>query len=409
MNLLYIDPGTGSMLFTLFIGVATAVVFGARSLFLKFKILFAKDKTLELSKNKIPFVIFSDHKRYWNVFKSIVDEFESRKIPVTFYTASKDDPALSEQYEYAKCTFIGEGNAAIAKMNFLNAKICIATTPGLNVLQWKRSKETDFYVHIPHSIDDVPATYKMFGVDHFDSFLATGTHQEKVIRELEKIRNQSQKEVKIVGCNYLDQMLKRKEIEQKEKNTTEKKYLLLAPTWGQNGLLSKYETKLIDALLKTKFDIIIRPHPQSLTAEKDLIDKLQNKYKDNNRIQWNFDNDNFNVLSNAEILISDFSGVVYDYSLIFDKPVFYANATFNTSQYDADWLEEEVWSLRTLPKIGYQIKEEDFDNLDTIFDNALNDDTLKTGRNSVKEEAWHNIGNSTKLIVDYLIEKEKTL
>ena len=192
--------------------VAVLVVVGARSLFLKFKILFAKDKTLELSKNKIPFVIFSDHKRYWNVFKSIVDEFENRKIPVTFYTASKDDPALSEQYEYAKCTFIGEGNAAIAKMNFLNAKICIATTPGLNVLQWKRSKETDFYVHIPHSIDDVPATYKMFGVDHFDSFLATGTHQEKVIRELEKIRNQSQKEVKIVGCNYLDQMLKRKEI-----------------------------------------------------------------------------------------------------------------------------------------------------------------------------------------------------
>jgi len=27
---LYIDPGTGSMLFTLFIGIATAVVFGAR-------------------------------------------------------------------------------------------------------------------------------------------------------------------------------------------------------------------------------------------------------------------------------------------------------------------------------------------------------------------------------------------
>ena len=71
---LYIDPGTGSMLFTLFIGIATAVVFGARSLFIKLKFIFAKDKTNAIEKNKIQYVIFSDHKRYWNVFKPIVEK-----------------------------------------------------------------------------------------------------------------------------------------------------------------------------------------------------------------------------------------------------------------------------------------------------------------------------------------------
>lgn len=406
MNLLYIDPGTGSMLFTLFIGIATAVVFAARSLFIKFKILFAKDKSSAITKNKIPILIFSDHKRYWNVFKPIIDEFEKRKFPVTFYTASPDDPALSEKYEYAKCSFIGEGNAAIAKLNFLNAKICVATTPGLDVLQWKRSKETQYYVHIPHGIDDIPATYKMFALDHFDSVLVTGTNQENTIRKIEQIRNQAQKEVVITGCSYLDEMLKRKQLNPSKNQSS---YILLAPTWGQNGLLTKYGKKLINSLLKTKYDIIIRPHPQSLTAEKELLNSLQDEYKANNRIQWNFDNDNFDVLSNAEIMISDFSGVIYDYTLIFDKPIFYANATFNTSQYDADWLDEEVWSLRTLPKIGYQIKEEDFDNLDSILNKAVNDENLKKGRDEVKKEAWHNIGKSASLIVDYLIDKEKKL
>ena len=108
-------------------------------------------------------------------------------------------------------------------------------------------------------------------------------------------------------------------------------------------------------------------------------------------------------------MISDFSGVIYDYTLIFDKPVFYANATFNTSQYDADWLDEEVWTMRVLPKIGIKLKEEDFSNLQSIFDNALTSEKLKSGRDEVKTEAWHNIGESAKLICDYLIEKGKMI
>ena len=116
---LYIDPGTGSMLFTLFIGLATTVVFGVRTLFIKLKVLFVKDKDSVKNKNKISYVIFSDHKRYWNVFEPIVDEFEKRQVPILYYTASPDDPALEKEYKYAKAKFIGEGNKAIAKMNFL--------------------------------------------------------------------------------------------------------------------------------------------------------------------------------------------------------------------------------------------------------------------------------------------------
>ena len=37
---LYIDPGTGSMLFSLAIGIATAGVFALRSLVIKFKFIF---------------------------------------------------------------------------------------------------------------------------------------------------------------------------------------------------------------------------------------------------------------------------------------------------------------------------------------------------------------------------------
>ena len=63
---LYIDPGTGSMLFSLIIGLVAAGSFGLRALYLKFKfIVSGGNKESNIDNKKIPYVIFSDHKRYW--------------------------------------------------------------------------------------------------------------------------------------------------------------------------------------------------------------------------------------------------------------------------------------------------------------------------------------------------------
>ena len=46
-----------------------------------------------------------------------------------------------------------------------------------------------------------------------------------------------------------------------------------------------------------------------------------NEYPESDRLEWNRDTDNFNVLNRSDILISDFSGVIFDFSLVYDKPV----------------------------------------------------------------------------------------
>ena len=401
--LLYIDPGTGSMLFSILIGAAATLFFLGKAAILKLKIIFSskKDGNTTVDSGYKDYVIYSDHKRYWNVFKPICDEFEKRKTPLTFYTSSSDDPALSEKYEFVKSEFIGEGNKAFAKLNFLNARVVLSTTPGLDVYQWKRSKNVKCYVHIPHSVDDVPATYRMFGTDYYDAFLTSGNHQEKVIRKLEKLRNLPAKEVVCVGSTYLDSM-KNKKDSLKELPKNEKPVILLAPSWGKNGILSKFGSKFIDSLIKTGYQIVIRPHPQSITSEKQMLDDLKSKYPE---LEWNFDNDNFNILNKADLMISDFSGVIYDFSLIFNKPLIYADTEFDTLPYDADWLYEKIWSLRVLPKIGIKLEEKDFSNLKEIIDKALTSKELEQGRKEIKAECWNFEGESAKRTVDFLTKK----
>ena len=164
---LYIDPGTGSMLFTILIGVIGAAVYSLRMLLIKLRFRLSGGKT-QTSLQKIPFVIFSDDKRYWNVFNPICRELDRRGVDVVYMTASEDDPALKCDYSHVTAQFIGSSNKAFAKLNFLNATILLSTTPGLDVYQWKRSKDTRFYVHIPHAASDI-TIYRMFGIDYYDA------------------------------------------------------------------------------------------------------------------------------------------------------------------------------------------------------------------------------------------------
>ena len=406
LYLLYIDPGTGSMLFSLFIGVAAAASFGLRALYLKLKFVFSggKSDSATTSKN-IPFVIFSDHKRYWNVFKPICDEFEKRGIDAVFYTASPDDPALTTDYNHIKTEYLGENNKPYARLNMLNADILLATTPGLGIYQWKRSKGVKCYVHIPHSISDF-AGYRMFALDHYDSVIASGENQLPSMRKLEKLRPSiKEKEFTVVGSTYLDSM--KKQLDSVGKlNQNEKKVVLVAPTWGKSGILSRFGEKLLSQLAKTDFTVVVRPHPQSVVSEQNILKPLQEKFS---QFEWNFDNNNFNILNRADIMITDFSGVIFDYTLVFDKPVIYTDTNFDSLPYDADWLNEPLWEFTVLPKIGIPLKEEQFSNIAEIISKAISSEKLKEGRNEVRNLAWQNKGKAAESAVDFLLKKHKSL
>lgn len=401
---LYIDPGTGSMLFSLVIGLVATLTFGLRALFVKIRFGFNK-KDIAEEKDVIPYVIFSDHKRYWNIFRPIVQEFENRGVDVVYYTLSSDDPALSCGMKHIKAEYLGEGNKPFAKLNFLNADIVISTTPGLDVYQWKRSKNVKCYVHIPHTVDDLSG-YRMFGLDHYDVLMASGPNQVETVDKIESLRPSIEKKEKIiVGSTPLDE-LKKKYDENHRKEEDEKPVVLVAPSWGKSGILSKYGDKFLSSLEKTGFEIIVRPHPQSFSSEKDMIDSLMEKHPS---IAWNKDNDNFSVLDRSDILITDFSGIIFEYALVFKKPLIYADTEFDTLPYDADWLDEEYWSLRKLPQIGIKLDEKDFDDIGNIITEALNSKELSKGRKELENECWNYQGQAGVRCVDYLIEKRKTI
>lgn len=402
---LYIDPGTGSMLFTILIGVIGAAIYSLRMLLIKIRFKLSGGK-VELNNKRIPFVIFSDHKRYWNIFEPICREMNARGKDVVYMTASEDDPALKCPYEHVKAEFIGADNKAFARLNFLNASVVLSTTPGLDVYQWKRAKDVQYYVHIPHAASDI-TLYRMFGIDYYDALLLSGEYQMNDIRKLEEIRNLPAKELELVGIPYMDEMATRHE--KAEPAPEHPRTVLLAPSWGPSALFSVYGSKIIDVLLKTGYHVVVRPHPQSFTSEKEMIEKLMAEYPESEQLEWNKDNDNFDVLRRSDILISDFSGVIFDFALVYDKPVIYTDPKFDVSVYDAWWLDTPLWTVSALPRIGCELTEDNMENLKELIDTCLLDPRYAEGRRCVKAETWAHAGEGAKRTVDYLINKYEQL
>ena len=399
---LYIDPGTGGMLFTILFGLFGVVVFAFRTLIMRMKFRTSGNKAAMISDKKLPIVIFAESKRYWNVFEPLLDEFEKRKQKVTYLTGSEDDPVFDKEYKYVTGEFIGEGNKAFSKLNLLNATLVLSTTPSLDVFQWKRSKNVDCYVHIFHAPNDV-TLYRMFGTDHYDALIVSGKYQEEQIRKLEEIRSIKPRDIEICGIPYMDEMKKRL---QKDDNAPDhKRTVLLAPSWGESGILSKYGDTMIDALIDTGYKVIIRPHPQSFSAEKDLIDRLMTKYNDKDKVEWNRDNDNFEVLRSSDVLISDFSGVLFDFSLVFDKPVIYTKSRFDNSPYDAYWIDDPLWTFEILPDLGLELNDDNVGEIKTLIDRCIEDPSFAAGRDKARSETWMHMGEGATRSVDFVLKK----
>ncbi|MDY5049352.1 MAG: CDP-glycerol glycerophosphotransferase family protein [Treponema porcinum] len=400
---LYIDPGTGSMLFSILIGAAATLFFLAKALFLKLKLFFSGKKGgVAVDSSYKKYVIYCEGKQYWNVFKPVADEFEKRGIELTYYTSAKDDPVFNETYKYVKPEFIGEGNVAFAKLNMLSAGFVLMTTPGLQVYQLKRSKRVAHYSHVLHMPNDA-TTYRLFGLDYFDSVLLTGDYQKDDIRALENQRGIPQKELVTVGCTYLDVLSQKiKSVPQEENHPFT---VLVSPSWGKVGVLARYGEKLLDPLVKTGWRIIVRPHPQSKKSEPEMLERLEARYKDNKNLEWDYERDNIYSMKKADMMISDFSGIIFDYTFLCDKPVMYVSADMDLMPYDAYDLNKQLWQFAVLEKMGIKLDEKDFDNIKEVIQNASDSPELAAQRKIAKETAWMHIGEAGKRIADYMIQK----
>lgn len=388
----YLDPGSGSMLFSAIVGIVATLFFVVKSFF--FKILdlssgLAGIKSGKNRKNTAKVVFYSEGPQYWNVFLPVLRELDRRGVKCTYLSSSSKDPGLDCGFENIDAVFIGEGNKAFFFLNTLSTDICVMTTPGLDVLQIKRSMGVKKYIHIPHSTGGGCSGYATYGTDYYDAVLTGGESDVAFIRELEQVRSLPPKDIRIIGCTYMDILREKKNIiSTKEKPfRTERTTILISPTWGVHGLLRKHGKKILAYLTGLNaFNMIIRPHPQAWISDKDIIGDLSAQFPDGDALVWDKAPDGLLSMSRADIMISDFSGIIFDFILLFEKPVLAFKGNYDKRGHDSMDIKDDPWVLQAVERMGISIRENDIEALAELIETKLrNKDVLEQHINYVHE------------------------
>jgi hypothetical protein len=419
------------MLFSILIGGAATLYFVARALVIKLKTfagrtpgngrgtrqtrrVAARPWATREAENPDRFdqvgrVVYCEGRQYWAVFAPVLAAFEERGIDVAYLTGTEDDPAFTAGYRHVHPECIGQGNRAFARLNLLSADVVLMTTPGLDVYQLKHSRGVGHYAHLLHAPSDA-TMYRLFGLDYFDSVLLPGDYQGADIRALETRRGLPPKELVTVGCTYLDGAAQKLRPTEPQRDG---RTVLVSPSWGPSGLLSRFGAALLDPLAATGWTVLVRPHPQSLTSEKAVIDALTTRYRDRANVEWDTKADNLDALSRADVMISDFSGIIYDYAFLRDRPILYVSQGLDLRPYDADDLGEpgeanedkmqRLWQFRTLRKIGIELREEMFPRIAEVIGAASDSPSLAAARAAARKEAWQHPGEAGGRIVDFMI------
>lgn len=416
--LLYLDPGTGSLLFSVIVGIVSTAYFVVKDVLYRARtragLLLSPASRAALraaSEAQHAVVFYSDGKQYQGTFLPLLQQMARRGLPCLYLSSDPADPllALGQQggHGLLQTECIGSGPMAWARLRTLRARLVCMTTPGLDVLQIRRSAHVQHYMHIVHSPTD-KSFNRPYSFDFFDSVLLNGPHQERVLRELESLRGRKRKDLFHIGCVYYDGLAARFAVAQARASAAAASSrqrplrVLLAPTWGKNGLLTRFGMRLIRALAQGETQVIIRPHPQSARSEPEMLQQLRQESAAMDNCRWDLSDDPVDAMAVADILVSDISGIVFDYAFLSGRPVLTLDFEVDKRGFEAMDLPFEPWEIGSLELLGRRIGLDDLSSLQDIIAQEIGSQGRAEQIRRLRDEYVCNFGHASGPAVELI-------
>ena len=403
----YLDPGTGNALIYILVTIVSSLLFFFKNICYGIRLRLSGNapQKIQVPENT-NLVIFSEGKIYWPVFKPIVEALLQRQYPFRYLTMDIHDPALTIENPCMHSKYIGSGSAAFARAASTRALVMLQTTPHIGTPGYPMPMPTHVrcLAHVLHGVGGVGAYYKN-AHDTCHTLLLMGDSDFGSIRVLEAKRGLAPRECVAAGVPSLDELAKT--IVPRE-GCSNPPVILVAPSWGERNCIGYCGIAFIQWLLESGYYVILRPHPFSSKAEPELIQHLETLFRANPNLQFDHNVSSSQSLAMADLMISDTSGVRFDFAFLYNKPVVTLQKPFeNMNQYEFGDLDY-IWEEDITQKLG-PIFSLDANNtlekdifLQKVAEALRTDPTDLRG---LRDESIANFGCSGAFIADWAIRK----
>ena len=340
--------------------------------------------------------------------EEIIRELQNRDQKVCYLTSSKDDPILKNKNKNIRVFYIGDSE--IEKMNFflrLKAKMLIMTMPDLGSYHIKRSKEFPVhYIYTFHSMNSTHMEFQKGAFDEFDSIFCAGPYQVQELRATEQLYNLKRKNLVECGYGLLDKLIKLRSSfpEKKKLLKNNKKNILIAPSWGKQNLLESMGIELVKTLLDAGYHVTVRPHPMTAKKSPKTIKQIKERFEKNPDFLLDTNTSSFEQLFSSYALITDWSGIGYEYAFVCERPVIYIDVPKKSHNKEYEKIGLVPFEISIRDKIGEVVSVQNIENIPKRIEFLyahINDFENKIQK--IRDDAIFNIGESGKVTANEII------
>ena len=318
-------------------------------------------------------VFYSESSGFYKYYRATIEYLLTHSNATIHYVTS--DPgdqvfALAKSQPRIRPYYIGEKKLITLFMK-MDADMVIMTMPDLQNFHIKRSyvrKDVE-YIYVPHGMDSLNLTMRTGSMDHYDAVLCVGPHQKEEIRKTEEVYGLPPK--KLVECGYmlLDDM--RAGFTERLADHGETPVILIAPSWQEANIMDNCIDELLRALQRTGARIIVRPHPQYVRHRETQLHELKARYKDNAQVEIQTDFSSNSTVFQADLLITDWSGIAYEYAYTTYRPVLFVNTPMKVMNPEYERIGVVPINISIRKEIGREIDPQNAGQADVVVENML--------------------------------------
>ncbi len=348
-------------------------------------------------------VFYAEHSGYYPSFEGIIkkltDEYDRT---LCYITSDRHDPILSNSDPRIKTFYLNRLLPFF--MAFVDCRVFVMTLTDLNKFHLKRSINPVHYVYVFHALVSTHMAYRYGAFDHYDSILCAGPHHIDETRQYEKLNNLPPKTLVEAGYYRLERIYQDyQEYIHQRPSKTDRETILIAPSWGADNVLESCGEELIGLLLREGYQVVVRPHPETVKRSPGLIAQLTTRFGKSPNFTLERSVATHDSLLRADVLICDCSGVALEYALGTERPVLFLDVPIKIkNERYRDWNIEPL-ELNTRTKIGVIVKPEELATVPTVINQLIS--TAPQYKNTIiklREQYLFHFGKSAEIGANYI-------
>lgn len=349
---------------------------------------------------------YSESSIYYQYYASYINYIlDNSDYSLSYVTSDPDDLIFSLNNTKIK-TFYSRLLLPVITSG-TDAKALIYTMPDLNTYQnIKRSTNPQVeHIYLFHAMMSSHMAYKKGAFDNYDTVFCIGKYHNKEIKRTEEIYNLKSKKLINSGYPYIENLNK------KNKNIADNNIVLIAPSWHKGNIFETCMQDLVASLLKDNYKVIVRPHPELLKRNPKIVFSVEKHFKKYSSFKLETDLDNNFSIQKSSVLITDWSGISFEYAFANERPVLFVNTEMKIQNNEYLNIDIEPLEIKIRKKIGKCIDIKDIFIINEYVKEILNNkQEYVKGIIACRKKYLYNWGNSSKEGGDYilsLLRKEK--